>query len=571
LYTAAELILALQRRLLLISPHKRRPAGEFPPGWQSWFAAMGERVGAVTGATTTAITDVLLQRPLTTPPRRTQELTQWQAFSTLWRQQWHAPEPEDRRVRWFAGIVTVLWHLFFSAMLLWLMYLRFIGLQAEAAARKGEEEVVQIEYIGRGTPEEIGGGPQPAPAAEAEQAPAESAAEASSAPPMASAAPGPSLPSPEAPIPDVPQRDVPEPQIPPTPPVDQVVEVSAPTPETADFVLPPPTPRVSEPQLTVPELTAPTRQVQAVDVLEPMQPIRRELPQREIATPQVAARVPDVAVREVPAPLRHVPVREIATPALTGVEVRAPSLPVRAVDVPSPRSAATSSATTSSQSPTSSAQRAPASSSASPSSAAAASTASASSAASTSRPSGTARSPASSAGSGPQPTPAPGSFPTPARADDWGASTRNVPGGQRGQPSGLYNADGTPKLGEQPVNPGQPPGTFDDRIADLDKSGTWLKRKPTDYEPTTLDKYWVPHETLLQEWVRKGVKSVAIPIPGTSKKLNCVVSILQFGGGCALSDDNLNEQSATARPPPDIPFKPELQEDNGSVKPPPKP
>ena len=77
----------------------------------------------------------------------------------------------------------------------------------------------------------------------------------------------------------------------------------------------------------------------------------------------------------------------------------------------------------------------------------------------------------------------------------------------------------------------------------------------------------MPNESLLAEWVRKGRKTVAIPIPGTSKKINCVVSLLQLGGGCSIVDPNLNEQPAEGRPPPDVPFKPELQEDNGSVRP----
>src|SRR5690606_13285858 len=75
-------------------------------------------------------------------------------------------------------------------------------------------------------------------------------------------------------------------------------------------------------------------------------------------------------------------------------------------------------------------------------------------------------------------------------------------------------------------------------------------------------------ESLLAEWVRKGIKSVAIPIPGTNgKRITCVVSLLQLGGGCGISDPNLNEQAAEARPPPDVPFKPQLQQDNGSVRP----
>ena len=58
---------------------------------------------------------------------------------------------------------------------------------------------------------------------------------------------------------------------------------------------------------------------------------------------------------------------------------------------------------------------------------------------------------------------------------------------------------------------------------------------------------------------------MSIPIPGTSKSLTCVVSLLQLGGGCGVSDPNLNDQEATARPPPDIPFKPDLQDDQQSL------
>lgn len=117
------------------------------------------------------------------------------------------------------------------------------------------------------------------------------------------------------------------------------------------------------------------------------------------------------------------------------------------------------------------------------------------------------------------------------------------------------------------ASPNRPPGAITEEIRDLDRSGTWLKRKPTDFEPTSFDKYWVPDETLLAEWVRKGIEKVTIPIPGTNKRIECVVSMLGLGGSCGLSDPNLNDQPAEARPPPDIPFKPALQEDNGSVKP----
>jgi hypothetical protein len=559
LYTAADLIQALQRRLLLAAPHRRRPPGEFPPGWQDWFASMQARIDAVTGASAQSLVDIFLQRPLAERPRRSGELTRWQAFNTLWRQEWHGPEPEDRKVRWFAGVFTVLWHLFVGGMLLWLMYVQFLALEEEASKRRGQV-VVQVEFIGRGTPEEVGGGETQQQPQENEEAAAPAEAAAAVAPSdVAADVAAPAAPSLEAPIPEVEQREVAEPQVPSAPPEQQNVVVSAPTPEAADFVLPPTRPR-TQPQIAAPEVKAPTKQVQAVEVPEPVQPIRREIPLPTTVAPQVEARIPEVAQREVAAPLPRVQVREVATPALAQPTVRTPETNVRTREIPVPRATAT----TQTPSPTGTSPKSTAATT--PARQAATSAPSTSGTPSTSRPSGTTPSTVT-AGQGPKPIAAPGSFPTPAKADDWGASTRNVPGGQRGEPHGLYNAEGGPRLTESPVNTGQPPGTLDDRIIDLDRSGTWLKRKPNDYEPTTFDKYWRPHETLLAEWVRKGIKKMSIPIPGTNKKIECLVSMLALGGGCGISDPNLNDQPAGARPPPDIPFKPHLQEDNGSVKP----
>ena len=72
---------------------------------------------------------------------------------------------------------------------------------------------------------------------------------------------------------------------------------------------------------------------------------------------------------------------------------------------------------------------------------------------------------------------------------------------------------------------------------------------------------------MLAEWVRKSVSTIRIPIPGTNKHIVCQTVLLVVGGGCGIQDHNLNEQPASARPPPDVPFKPELQEDNGSRSP----
>ena len=134
---------------------------------------------------------------------------------------------------------------------------------------------------------------------------------------------------------------------------------------------------------------------------------------------------------------------------------------------------------------------------------------------------------------------------------------------------GVFNADGSVRVAEGPGSaaPGMPPGAVTQEIANLDRAGTWLKRKPNDFEATSFDKFWVPNETLLAEWVRKSIKEVLIPIPGTNKRIRCAVALLALGGACAISDPNLNEQPATARPPPPVPFKPHLQEDNGSIRP----
>ncbi len=60
------------------------------------------------------------------------------------------------------------------------------------------------------------------------------------------------------------------------------------------------------------------------------------------------------------------------------------------------------------------------------------------------------------------------------------------------------------------VAPGSETDTWTrDQIA---QGGTWLKRPPYGYTPTSLDKYWIPNQTLLQEWVRRGLKKIEIPI-----------------------------------------------------------
>ncbi|MGH8032897.1 MAG: hypothetical protein ACREO8_11185, partial [Luteimonas sp.] len=149
MYSSAELIDALRRRA-------QQPAGEFPSGWAAWFAQMRERVGTVTGATAAAILAIMLDREPAAPPRAVLALNRWQSFSTLWRQQWH-PESRDSRATRVVGIVvSLLLHLLFAVFLVYLAYVRLMAVSTDAPEG---EDVIQVQYIGDGTPQDTGGGP----------------------------------------------------------------------------------------------------------------------------------------------------------------------------------------------------------------------------------------------------------------------------------------------------------------------------------------------------------------------------------------------------------------------------
>ncbi|MGV8942198.1 MAG: hypothetical protein ACOH1P_11825 [Lysobacter sp.] len=473
------------------------------------------------------------------------ELSRWQAFNTLWRQEWDPPASDDRPVRWIAATISAGWHLLLAGLLVWLMYLQYIS--PSHPPRKGEEEVVQIEFVGEGTSPEVGGGSAAEPARESEAgAPSESTTTATppaSAPPVPDEAIAKTEPA-EAP-PPAPMETTPSDVVEPAPVIaQQPVQVSEPVLEVSEeFVLPPPTPRLDVAPLAMPELAMPLPGVEMTDVPNLPRPSVALIPSRSIEQPLLEQTVPEIAVREVAAPLRPLPTTSIAQPVIAAV-AREPVTPaVRPRDIPAPP-------------PSEPGKTAPATA---PSNAL--STQSPAAAATGKAPSRAA------ATAGPKPIAAPGGWATPVRGDDWGDSTREQPGAQRGQPPGLYDSDGSVRLGEAPgsASPGQPPGTPTDEIVNLDRAGTWLKRPPTDYEPTALDRYWRPNESLLEEWVRKSITTIRIPIPGTNKHIVCQTVLLVVGGGCGISDSNLNNQPATARPSPDVPFKPELQEDNGSA------
>ena len=104
-------------------------------------------------------------------------LSDWQAFTTLWRQQWMPASEDGRGQRIAALAITMLLELLLLIALLWLGYARWGG-----APPPPGEEVVQVEFIGIGTPEEQGGGaptgPEPQPQAAASSAPSSAAATA---------------------------------------------------------------------------------------------------------------------------------------------------------------------------------------------------------------------------------------------------------------------------------------------------------------------------------------------------------------------------------------------------------
>ena len=560
MFSAADLIDALRKRARP-SLRPQPPAGEFPPSWAQWFEAVGQRLGRITGATADAIIAILLQREPAARPRAAIELDRWQAFATLWRQQWQPPEREERRVRMAALVVTFFVHVVLVIILFWLAYVRFTGRPAPEG-----EEIVQVEFIGQGTPQDQGGGP---PAKAVEKPPTPAAPARTRAAPAPTAASTAKPPSPQAAA--VPAEAPPLPTSPSAQQPLQVTEKVA-TPE-APFVLPPPTPprmEIPQAQIAVPKLQTPLRAVELVEVPPPVQRLEATLPAQPMPTPQLK-QVPTAIPIIAPLP----PVQAQALPALP---VAQPTLREHVATIPLHEAP---------PSPSPSPSTAPAPLTAPSAQPATASTAPATTSAPSAAPPSTAPSPAGgataaqrgtqpnkpAAGSGPLPSPRPGAWPTPQRGDDWGASTRNRPGGNTGKTPGLFNGEGTPRLpaGTAEAGGGLPPGSDRWTREDFDRAGTWLKRPPNDYEPTRFDRVWIPNETLLEQWVRQNIRSMDIPIPGTSKKLHCVVSLLQLGGGCGITDPNINDQEATARPPPEVPFKPDLQEDQGSLRKPGKP
>ena len=577
--TSADVIAAINQRRTRLTIRPETPGttpGTLPVGWQQWLDAMPVVDAHAEGAPAPSMVAAFVQRPLRPIPRPPLPLGRWQSFVSLLQQQWQRDPSDERAMRIGAGAVDILLHLILISLLLWLMYLRFM--MPPAPAEEGDE-AVQVEFIGRGNIAEGGGalanaGAESAPVAAAPATRAVTFAPAAGRPDALIAPVAVPQPPQVSASSETPQRvrELPPPAAAETAQPLQVSEVRVAAPQA--FQLPPPKPReLKLPQVQLRE-AQPVQQVEAIATLKP-QPVRMLKPreaQAELRAPQLQQQVQDIEVPE-PQHLATLPARALPTQATSRVQV--PQLRGEVIDISMPPGGAP---TPSTQSGNGVAQQASAAAGAG------GEHGNAPAAGTTPTGSGQGAQPAvqggrgvasAGTGAGPAGKPAPGGWSGAAKSDDWGASNRNVAGtaadkgNGKGKGNGngrngdgkpaLFNADGSPRLSDK---------WTEQSGIDVDREGTWLKRPGLEYRGTRFDRYWIPQGTLLEEWVRKGIKQISIPIPGTSKRLQCVVSLLQLGGGCLPVDPDVNEQPAHARPPPDIPFKPGLQEDNGSVKPP---
>ncbi len=526
-----------------------------PYGWGLWLRGVPERLGIISRARAESLVAACAARPRPANTGIAPALTPWRALRSLFHQTWEGPLREERGLRWTGAAVSTLMHLLFGLLLVLVAVVR---LPPPPSSSDSEGSRVQVEFIGRGTPEQEGAG---AAAAQGEAAPAAAAAsaapasasrdaQASAPPPVSGAVQVPEIaPAFDSDAPPLQAREIPEPAAAPQP--LQVTETPLPTRE---FVLPPPL----EPSREVAPRPSPAMQVPEREITVAQRPqLRAETPARPLDVPRIERPVQELRQREIaaPAPLETPTIREVRVPSqpLRSPELRAPEAQLRQAEIaaPSPSQAATGTASTTGSAP------APSADSAAPASAA---SAGASQAAREAAARG--NQPAAS-GAGPAAADRSDGWTAPVRGDDWGVSDRNRPGdsgASAGRQPGLFNADGSVRApgagGDSSAQRGAPGGDNDAWTRErIDQSGTWLQRPPYDYEPTSFDKYWVPNESLLAEWVRRNIRETYIPIPGTNKKLRCVVSLLQLGGGCGITDPNLNEQPAQARPPPEIPVK----------------
>lgn len=501
------------------------------PGWEAWFTPV--MTAPPDAARSHTMVGVVCARPLSAPPAAMPELGAWQAFVSQWRQQWGPDAPDERGLRWLSGITSTVVHLLLALSLLWLLQAPY--LPAGGDDRQPGDDVVEVTFIGAGTPDDAtGGGPSARVSDASRQDP----------PPIAAVAPAAARPTP---APEV----VPDPGPLPEPSADRLPEApvlapaaqpltvtQVPAPDTT-FVLPP-APEIAAPQATLrPMEVAP--QVRDIEMVQPYTP--RQVAQPGIRLPDAAPAMPDVALveRQVHVPLPQHDAPAVEAPQVAPATVQAPTRSVRERTIAMPER----------------------SERAGDGGALAAEPAPAAAPGVTDQDGAGQRDDQTPAqGRGQEAGAPPGRWASAQPADDWGLGERATRGGQAGS-AALFNPDGSPRLpsGRGRVGGGLPPGTVVEDYENIDRMGTWLRRPPTDYAPTSFERFWVPHESMLQEWVRRSIRTVLIPIPGTDKRIRCDVATLMLAGGCGITDANMQDVEAEARPPPDVPFRPDLHED----------
>lgn len=102
-------------------------------------------------------------------------------------------------------------------------------------------------------------------------------------------------------------------------------------------------------------------------------------------------------------------------------------------------------------------------------------------------------------------------------------------------------------------------GLAEYRIADLDRAGRFETRTVLEYEETVFERYWVPTESLLEEWVRRGIHEVSIPIPGSNQKITCYISLVAPGAACGITSPKqmTSKEEREYEPPPNRNFRTE--------------
>ena len=521
-------LLSSRRRGLSIRPVTPGPT----PTWQQWLGD-DSRLKTVAGPAHTELIDAMAQKPPRALPRAVPPQGRWARLGALLGQGWGNERREGRGLRYGAFSTSLLFNALFAAMMMWLMYWSFTVL------RPAEEDLVRVRITGFGTPDETGGGEA---AAEGDLQTASS--NATEAPTQGARAPTADASPPTAASTETQaesQEAVAETVI------EQPLQVTESTAEPEGFQLPP-----------AREVAVQTRQLPA---LQPRAvPTESEIPE---ALPQVRSvsaqpRTQTLRVPELSTPTQELPTAPEPTPQvrIREIDVRPPGTQVRVAETssrPLPSAPAPQAAPAQSPAATGESARAPTT----PKSG---------------LPGATAQSPkpgqqAAAKGVGQAPRAADSGWSSPQRSDDWGLGDRSsagaASGGDRGNPRGqggssLFDADGRPRLADDSFKP---------RFPDPYKEGNWLKRPSLNYRGTMFDGIWRPPETLLQEWVRKGIKSFDIPLPGSKVKIRCTISILQAGGGCgpAPGENGVHDQPARARPAPTVPFKPQLFENQSDL------